>query len=140
MGLTRAILFQDIDIIKSPLSISSTISETLFENPNFIDIDLCEKLFNEGAVFIDSRDSLNYIQGHIKGSINIPWDSYSDDQISNSVKDIIYDQIIIVYCSGGDCTLSIDLADYLFYELDFENILIYENGFPAWIENGYNVE
>ena len=69
MGLTRAILFQDIDIIKSPLSISSTISETLFDNPNFIDIDLCEKLFNEGAIFIDSRDSLSYIQGHIKGSI-----------------------------------------------------------------------
>ena len=90
------------------------------------------------AIFIDARDVDEYNNSHIKGSINIPYDYYEDyeDIIDSLDKTYIY----IIYCSGGECSLSIDLADYLFYELEFENILIYENGFPDWVKNGYNVE
>ena len=38
------------------------------------------------------------------------------------------------------CSLSVDLAEYLFYERGFEKILVYEGGFPEWNEAGYEIE
>mgnify|MGYP001342328885 FL=1 len=92
----------------------------------------------KGAVFIDARDINDFNEGHISGAINIPYDYYEDYDyiIENLDKTSIY----VIYCSGGECSLSIDLADYLFYELDFENILIYDDGFPDWLQNGYDVK
>ena len=38
----------------------------------------------------------------------------------------------VIYCSGETCSLSMDLADYFFNELAFENILIFEAGWTQW--------
>ena len=45
------------------------------------------------------------------------------------------DQDIAIYCSGGDCTLSIDLGEYMFNELSYERVFIFEGGYPSWVEN-----
>ena len=51
-----------------------------------------------------------------------------------------FSQPIIIYCSGGDCELSMHLGNVLFDEYEFEKILIFDAGFPAWEELGYPVE
>ena len=136
-GLTRSLVVQDIDIIKSIPNVLNILSEELFDSPTFIDRELSKKLYDEGALFIDARDSSVFFDGHIQNAINIPWESYSNEEVALSVKDISYDQIIITYCSGEDCTLSLDLADYIFNELGFEKVLVFEGGYPQWIEKGY---
>ena len=47
------------------------------------------------------------------------------------------DSIYIIYCSGGECSLSIDLADYLYNEKLFDKLLIFEGGWPEWQDAGY---
>ena len=47
------------------------------------------------------------------------------------------DGTYITYCSGGECSLSIDLADYLYNEKLIEKILIFEGGWPLWRDAGY---
>ena len=110
----------------------------ILTEPKTIDTDSSYLLYTtKSAVFIDARDESDYNQGHILGSINIPYDYYEDYDfvIENLDKTLIY----VTYCDGGECDKSIDLADYLFDELEFESILIYEDGFPDWIKNGYDI-
>ena len=38
---------------------------------------------------------------------------------------------IVVYCSGGDCELSMNLAK-LMLENGKRKVLVYEGGFPEW--------
>ena len=90
-------------------------------------------------MFIDARDSSAFFDARIQNAINIPWESYSNEQIALIVKDIPYDQIIITYCSGGDCTLSLDLADFMFNELGFEKVLVFEGGYPEWVEKNHPI-
>ena len=47
---------------------------------------------------------------------------------------------IVTYCSGGDCTLSLDLGDFLFYKLGYENVFIFEGGYPHWIEKNLPIK
>ena len=47
------------------------------------------------------------------------------------------DGIYIVYCSGEECSLSIDLADHLYNEKLIDKLLIFEGGWPQWRDAGY---
>ena len=138
-GLIRSLVIQDIDIIKSTPDILNILSEELFDSPTFIDVELSKKLYDQGALFVDARDSSAFFDARIQNAINIPWESYSNEQIALIVKDIPYDQIIITYCSGGDCTLSLDLADFMFNELGFEKVLVFEGGYPEWVEKNHPI-
>ena len=74
------------------------------------------------AIFIDARDEEDYKLGHIQNAINIPFDYYEDFEYQ--LDDVDLEKILIIYCSGGECSLSIDLADYLIQERGFFNVLI----------------
>ena len=82
-------------------------------SPMAINIEFAQHLFNEiSAIFIDARDSEDYNSGHIENAINIPFDYYEDyENVINELDDTIP---YIIYCSGEECSLSMDLADYLF--------------------------
>ena len=87
------------------------------------------------AIFIDARDPEEYESGHIQNAINIPYDYYEDyEDIIDELDD---SGIYIIYCSGGECTLSIDLADYLYNEILIDKLLIFEGGWPEWQAAGY---
>ena len=91
---------------------------------------------NFNTVIIDARDQGQYDELHIEGSVNIPYNYYED-------YDILYDlppeDIYIVYCNGGDCSLSLDLAYVMYDEFDFETVFVYEEGLPFWEDHNYKV-
>jgi len=134
IGIGRSLMVQDIDLIKTASEITEEAPDRMTE-PVFISVILAEVLFHKEAVFIDARDRAKYLEGHIRGSINIPWESSDNDKIKDKFSDIKYDQDIVIYCSGGDCTLSIDLGEYLFNELFYERVFIFEGGYPSWVES-----
>jgi rhodanese-related sulfurtransferase len=86
------------------------------------------------SLIIDARDEEEFNIGKIEDAINIPYDYYEDFEYQ--LDDIDLEKILIIYCSGGECSLSIDLADYLMQERGFFNVLIYEGGWPEWKESG----
>ena len=47
----------------------------------------------------------------------------------------------MTYCSGGECDLSMDLANELMGEdWGFSRVFVFDGGLPQWIEAGYPVE
>tara|TARA_Y100001970_G_C14087562_1_gene778179 strand:- start:603 stop:1085 length:483 start_codon:yes stop_codon:yes gene_type:complete len=138
IGIARSLIIQDIDLIKVSSELSEEVPDA-FTEPVFISIELAKILFDQEALFIDARDLEKYLEGHIENSINIPWENTNNSKIDDQFLDISYDQDIVIYCSGGDCTLSIDLGEYIFNELSYERVFIFEGGYPSWIENNFPI-
>ena len=136
LGLIRFSFLDDPEftLIKKERIVETISSFSVPENmtsPMAINIEFAQNLFNEkSAIFIDARDSEDYNSGHIENAINIPFDYYEDyEDVINGLDDTAPH---VIYCSGEECSLSMDLADYFFNELAFENILIFEGGWPQW--------
>ena len=136
LGLIRFSFLDDPEftLIKKERIVETIRSFSVPENmtsPMAINIEFAQDLFNKKlAIFIDARDSEDYNSGHIENAINIPFDYYEDyEDVINELDDTAPH---VIYCSGEECSLSMDLADYFFNELAFENILIFEGGWPQW--------
>ena len=90
-----------------------------------------------GAFLIDARDPYEYEEGHLPGSINLPYDSaISDPALLESLD--TGGRPIIAYCGGGDCEVSYSLALEL-VAFGHERVAVYVGGFPEWQESGLAV-
>lgn len=107
-----------------------------FDQPKAITIDLAYNLFNQKVMFIDARTTEEFAEGHIKGAINIPF--YGSENYQHELDKISKDEILITYCSGDDCDLSILLGDELF-EKGYKKIYVFFGGWNQWIEKGYPI-
>ena len=140
-GLLRSFFLDDpeFSLIKKERVIEEVVSFSLpdeMTGPMMVNLEFSKYHFNAGsAVFIDARDSEDYESGHIQNAINIPYDYYEDyEDIINGLDDA---GIYIIYCSGEECSLSLDLADHLYNEKLIEKLLIFEGGWPQWRDAGY---
>lgn len=107
-----------------------------FSEPRAIKIDLAYKLFKQGIKFIDARMPDEFAAGHIKGAYNIPFDG--DESYRDILNNFSKDEIIVVYCSGTDCDLSIYLGNELF-EKGFKRVYVFFGGWNEWVENNYPI-
>lgn len=113
---------------------SGTIPE-----PVWIDLSDAKAYFEDGeALFIDAREEEEYVEGHIKGAINIPYGWYLNEHpdISSVVEG---KKVIITYCSGSECEASIQLA-YALWEKGYGGLKIFFGGWQEWIDAGLPVE
>ena len=132
-SLTWHKLSRKLDII------SDFIIPEFMTEPLAIDIEFAKYLHtNNQAAFIDARDIEDYISGHILNAISIPFDDI--DNYENKIIVMDPDFPVVIYCSGGECDLSVDLGDFLFEEYEFSSVLIFEGGYPQWQELGYSIE
>ena len=141
LGLIRFTLLNDPEftLIKKERVINEITTFSFPEDmtePMAINLEFAKYLSDKkSAVFIDARDPEDYDGGHIQNSINIPFDYYDDyEDIIDSLDTAT---VYVIYCSGDECSLSMDLADYFFNELVFEKVLIFEGGWPQWRDAGY---
>ena len=121
----------------APTSSYSGIPES--EDPVRITLDQAKMFHDRGGVLIlDARDAAEYAEGHIQGAVSAPTDEKVSDitWLEQTAKD---PRPIVVYCGGGDCTLSIELANELL-RTGHRRVLIFEEGFPAWHSAGYPVQ
>ena len=97
-------------------------------------------LDDRGALFIDARRTAAYREGHVRGARSIPvWESDADDRVKallESGRDT--NAPIVVYCSGGDCEDSHELAQKL-WGITFDAVFVYRDGFPDWQKRGWPV-
>jgi len=79
--------------------------------------------------FIDARDPTLYAAGHIPGAVNIPFEKVGEyaDALSKMPAGDMY----LLYCDGGDCHLSKDLAEYLLGQ-GYKRLAVYEGGWAEW--------
>ena len=140
-GILRSFFLDDPEftLIKKERVIEEVDSFSVpdeMNGPMMVNLEFSKYHFNAGsAVFIDARNSEDYEAGHIQNAINIPYDYYEDyEDVINGLDD---SGIYIIYCSGDECSLSIDLADYLYNEKLIDKLLIFEGGWPEWRDAGY---
>ena len=141
IGLIRFSFMNDLEftLIKKERVVQEITTSSVPDNmnePMAINMEFAKHLFDtKSAIFIDARDPEDYNVGHIKNSINIPFDYYEDyEEVIDSLNTL---SKYVIYCSGDECSLSMDLADYLFSEMLFEKVLIFEGGWPQWRDAEY---
>lgn len=107
--------------------------------PQNIKLDFAKILFDRNALFIDGRTAEEFNVGHIKDAINLPYAAFANKQKEEKIeimKKYNKDGIIVCYCDGGSCDISVDLA-YEIAKLGFNSVNIYLGGFKEWEDSGY---
>ncbi|GAB4300210.1 MAG: hypothetical protein Kow0098_27370 [Ignavibacteriaceae bacterium] len=112
------------------------LSDFTPDQPLLIDLEQAKWLYENGAVFIDARDSLDYERGHITNAINLPY--YQFELFEYQLYFIDKNQIIVTYCDGSDCDLSIMLGDKLF-NIGYKKVFVFYGGWEQWQNAGLPV-
>lgn len=90
----------------------------------------------ELATFVDARDTEDYDKGHIPGAVNLPVDLFKGGKQKLMAPK---GSLVVIYCSGGDCETSNDLARLL-VKAGFKKVRVYKGGFDEWEAMGQPVE
>lgn len=106
-----------------------------FELP---DSQAAKQVFDAGsALFVDVRGREMFEEGHIPGAVSLPLDDF-ETRLERFAAEVSATQPIVTYCSGRLCQDS-HTAAQLLMEHGFANVVVYIDGLPGWIENGYPV-
>jgi rhodanese-related sulfurtransferase len=97
--------------------------------PILIKTEQVEMHRGKDAVVIDARLPELYAQGHIPGAVNIPFENL--DSYQRALDAVSKDTTVIIYCDGGDCELSYDLAEYMIQH-GYQKVFEYEGGWADW--------
>lgn len=105
-------------------------------DPPFMAIDVAQMEHGLGnTLFIDARDTDEYLCGTIPGSVNLPFDYLPEDNlehyIDSSLGFISKEQAMIIFCSGEECDLSLHLGRNL-QAFDYTNVSIFFGGAREW--------
>jgi rhodanese-related sulfurtransferase len=104
-----------------------------------ISLEDARRHFEKGtALFADARPRSAYRSGHISGAVNLDpneFDAWSGDFFSKTSPD----QLIITYCEGERCTLSLELSEKLTW-MGYEKVYFLKNGWGQWNEHQLPVE
>jgi len=96
----------------------------------------------EDLVAVDTRDGASYAAGHIKGAINIYYNSTADPMDRQMMLIALpMDKLIVTYCDCTDDASSASIAQEL-YNLGYERdkIKILSGGSLRWVELKYPLE
>lgn len=118
------------------LELAEEVSQP-FTQPIAIKLSRAYQLYKQGTIFIDSRSKEEYAEGHIKGSINIPF--YESDKYEDVLNRIDKNELLVTYCSGKECDTSILHGEELF-DKGYKRVYIFPGGWDDWVDAGYPVE
>lgn len=106
-----------------------------------IGLDQASALFDQGKIFVDAREPREFDEGRIPGAMNLPPDAFTNGskEWNRFFQTYGKDEIIVVYCGGGDCHASESVAAFL-GNAGFTHVHIFEAGFPGWTGAKKDVE
>ncbi len=112
----------------NPVS-SDSLKNVLLPRPMGMLLDGLQETIGKEGIIIDSRLPDYYHEGHIAGAINIPFEEI--DNFVTKLMEIPQDTMVVVYCDGGECELSFDLAMFMI-DLGYGKVYVYEGGWEEW--------
>ncbi len=98
-----------------------------------------KQLWEEGAVFLDSRKTTDWEAGHIPEAVHLDRKNpavYNTDALNDLAAK---DEPVVSYCNGERCLRSSKTADDL-VKHGFKKVYYFRDGFPAWTDAGYPIE
>ncbi|MEM3731351.1 MAG: rhodanese-like domain-containing protein [Candidatus Bathyarchaeia archaeon] len=117
--------------------VNQTPSTTLFSTSNFyvnVNVSEAKRMIetNPQLVILDVRDQEEYVQGHIKNAILIPY-----KELEARLNELDREKDILVYCAGGGRSA---LASKLLVDNGFPKVYNMLGGITAWRYYGYWIE
>ena len=82
-------------------------------------------------VILDARSEEVYSRGHIPKAINISALDTPENKVFK-ILELPQNKKIVIYCDGGNCDLSHELAKELITAFNFTNVFVYEGGWEEW--------
>ncbi|MDX9802395.1 MAG: rhodanese-like domain-containing protein [Spirochaetia bacterium] len=96
------------------------------------------KLQQPGVIILDARSSDEFAEGHIPGAKNLPYFEFAE-KAPVVLKEISFNQEMIAYCDGLECSNAEDLA-FLLRENGYSKIKVFQGGWEEWKENGMPIK
>lgn len=93
---------------------------------------------NSEVVLVDVRPKDFYDMGHLPGAVSFPLEAF-DTVLDNILTRVNKNSVVLVYCSGVECTDSHTFAARLL-ALNFKRVHVYAGGFSEWQEMGYEIQ
>jgi len=121
---------------------TSTQAPPAFNPIREIGRDEAWEAFQAGTPFLDARRGSEFAEGHVARAWSTPvWEADLEDRLLTfkAARRPGAEDPIVIYCSGGDCRDSHLLAENLLREGYF-HLLVFRDGFPAWVAQGHPVE
>jgi len=85
-----------------------------------------------GTVLVDARSAEEYQLGHIPGAFSLPLDAF-DAAYGKLTGDLKKATLVILYCGGGSCGTSEELAKKLRASGFDRDLAIFQDGLPGWM-------
>lgn len=85
-----------------------------------------------GTLLVDARSAEEYELGHIPGALSLPLDTF-DSAYPKVSPAIVKSKLLIIYCSGGSCGTSEELAKKLTQVGVGKDLAIFTDGLPGWM-------
>lgn len=105
----------------------------------FISLPEVEEIWhNQQANILDSRSISEFRQGHIPGAISVPLNEVKSGNYE-LLQAIPSGKPLVIYCEGGDCLTSLNLARLL-HDRGFRDLRIFSGGWEEWTAAGLPVE
>jgi len=112
-----------------------TVPPSYMEGQDAPVINLSEAMtaYNSGqAIFLDARTMEDYKAGHIKGAIQLYMEEF-DIEYAEVKDQLPKDALIITYCGGDECELSLFLTRNL-REQGYTNLKVFFGGWKEWVD------
>lgn len=100
--------------------------------------DLLSQSQARQAAFIDARSGGAFVRGHVPGALSVPF-AGRETVLPSGVTALAREGTLVVYCEGGDCRSSLELARLL-HDRGFRDIRVVMGGWAEWTRAGLPVE
>jgi rhodanese-related sulfurtransferase len=92
------------------------------------------RLWKDQVVWVDARPRARYDTGHIDGAVLLNEDEW-DALVPEFLNVWDPEKAVVVYCDGGGCDASHDVANRLRRDFAIETVYVLKGGYPAWRSN-----
>lgn len=106
---------------------------------HYISVARAYQLWEEGMPFVDARTAAERVVGTIDGAIHLETRNFIDGSATRLLEELDRAFPVIVFCGGGECDASENVAIRL-SGWGFNEIYVMHEGYDAWKDAGYPTE
>ncbi|MDO9188901.1 MAG: PhnD/SsuA/transferrin family substrate-binding protein [Sulfurimicrobium sp.] len=132
------------------VSIASMLNTTPKElaGVHVIEAKQASDLIAKGVLVVDVRNEAEYLEGHVKGALQLPYHEVSAKEVGFDASEDKFDlaklphdknTAMLLYCDGTHCWKSYKSA-LMAVRDGYKNIYWFRGGFPEWKAAGYPID
>lgn len=124
-------------LLTTPFVSAEELSPETVSGATTVDAAQAKQLFDNEALFIDTRKDKDWDAGRIPGAEHL---DVKKALTAESLAELAgKDEAIVMYCNGHKCLRS-SKAAAMAVEWGYSKVYYFRDGFPAWKAAGYPVE